>query len=426
MSEAQKNDVITAFDGLKNASNLDYVTCWYKKTAEYIKDTPIEAAFVSTNSICQGEQVPILWPELMNKHGIRINFAHQTFKWWNEARDRAAVYCVIIGFSHTDRKDKCIFHYADIAGNPVEASAREINPYLLDAPMVFIDKRTSPLCEVSEMVFGNMPNDGGNFLLSEEEKTAILEAEKEAAAVIRPFMGAEEFINNVPKYCIWLDGVSPEKYGKSKLVKERIEKVYKARAGSKREATRKLAAFPTLFGEIRQPSTDYLLIPRVSSERRWYIPIGFLKKEVIAGDTCLVIPNATQYEFGILTSGIHMAWMRYTCGRLKSDYRYSASIVYNNFPWPSPTAKQKKAIEKAAQAVLDTRAAFPESSLAALYDPLTMPPGLVKAHQSLDKAVEKGYGKEFTNDADRVAHLFYLYQTLTEGLIAKKTKRKNL
>ena len=426
MSEAQKNDVITAFDGLKNASNLDYVTCWYKKAAEYIKNTPIEAAFVSTNSICQGEQVPILWPELMNKQGMKVNFAHQTFKWWNEARDRAAVYCVIIGFGHKDRRDKYIYHYADITGNPVEAPASVINPYLLAAPMVFIDKRTSPLCEVSEMVFGNMPNDGGNFLLSGEEKSAILEAGKEAAAVIRPFMGADEFINNISKYCIWLDGMSPEKYGKLKIVKERIEKVYKARAESKREATRKLAAFPTLFGEIRQPSTDYLLIPRVSSERRRYIPIGFLEKEVIAGDTCLVIPNATLYEFGILTSEMHMAWMRYVCGRLKSDYRYSASIVYNNYPWPVPRARQKEAIEKAARAVLDARAAFPESSLARLYDPLTMPPGLVKTHQALDKAVEKAYGREFTNDADRVSHLFYLYQALTEGLIVKKTRRKNL
>jgi hypothetical protein len=426
MSPSQKKDVFTAFGELRNAANLDYVTCWYKKAAEYIQDTSIEAAFVSTNSICQGEQVPILWPELLNKHGIKINFAHQTFKWWNEARNRAAVYCVIIGFSLSERKEKLIFHYPDVSGDAVEASSNMINPYLLEAPMVFIGKRSSPLCEVSEMVFGSMPNDGRHFLFSVEERSKIIEKEPNIESLIRPFLGADEFINNIPRFCIWLKGVSPAQYQKSKEIQQRIAGVKKHRESSDREATRKLADFPTLFGEIRHPETDYLLVPSTSSERRKYIPIGFIDKNTISSNANLLIPNATRYEFGILTSGMHMAWMRYVCGRLKSDYRYSASLVYNNYPWPSPTKKQKEAIEEAAQAVLDGRAAFPDSSLAALYDPLSMPPELVKAHQSLDKAVEKAYGKEFTNDADRVAHLFYLYQTMTEGLIAKKTRRKNL
>jgi hypothetical protein len=426
MSKGQKNDVEGVFRGLESGGVLDYVACWYKKAAEYSKDTAIETAFVSTNSICQGEQAPVLWPELMNKYGIKIHFAHQTFKWWNEARDRAAVYCVIIGFGRIDRKEKYIYHYADVAGNPVEISASQINAYLVDAPVMFIQKRNQPLCNVSVMVKGSSPTDDGNFLLTQEERDSLIVQDKSLAEIIRPFTGAREYLHNIQRYCIWLKGVSPDKYRKIKAIQKKIENVHAMRSASKREATRKLVDFPALFGEIRQPDTDYLLIPRVSSERRRYIPIGFLSKEVIAGDTCMVVPNATLYEFGVLTSGMHMAWMRYVCGRLKSDYRYSASIVYNNFPWPQPAAKQKESIEKAAQAVLDARAVFPTSSFADLYDPLSMPPVLTKAHQSLDKAVEKAYGKEFTNDADRVAHLFYLYQTMTEGLIAKKTRRRNL
>jgi hypothetical protein len=426
MDAAQKAELVSVFDNMKNCSNLDYVTCWYKKAADYMRGADIEAAFVSTNSICQGEQVPILWPALMQKNGVIINFAYQTFKWQNEARGMAAVYCVIIGFALKARKEKGLFHFATVTSKPVKSEVSQLNAYLIDAPPIFIDKKTSPICNVPEMVFGNMPNDGGHFLLTAEEREELLKDDPKSKDIIRPFMGADEFINNISKFCIWLDGVAPEKYRGIKAVQDRISKVMDHRENSTREATRKLADFPALFGEIRQPITDYLFIPRVSSERRRYIPIGFMSKKIIAGDTALVVPNAALYEFGVLTSAFHMAWVSYVCGRLELRYRYSASIVYNNFPWPNPTAKQQTAIEEAAQGVLNARALYPDSSLAALYDPLSMPPELVKAHQKLDKAVEKAYGKTFTNDADRVAHLFYLYQTLTEGLLAKKVRRRNI
>ena len=425
-SDRQKSDVDKAFNGLKARGLLDYVTCWYKKAAEYITGTTIEAAFVSTNSICQGEQVPILWPELMNKHGIKINFAHQTFKWWNEAKGRAAVYCVIIGFSAVERKEKSIFHYANVAGSPAEAPASQINAYLVDSPDVFIVRRTEPLCEVPEMNYGSIPYDEGALILNEEEAVSFITQEPITKEMIRPYYGGEEFINNKKRFCLWLVDIAPEKIRKSKLVRERIDRTREFRNSSKREATRKLALTASLFGEIRQPKGDYLIIPKVSSETRRYIPIGFMKSHMITNGSALIIPKAGIYEFGILTSVMHMAWMRYVCGRMKSDYQYSASLVYNNYPWPSPTARQKEAVEKTAQAVLDARAKYPDASLADLYDPGTMPPELVKAHQGLDKAVEKAYGKEFTNDADRVAYLFYLYQTLTEGLIARKTRRKNI
>jgi hypothetical protein len=426
MNTKQKEDVGAVFGGIESGGVLDYVACWYKKTAEYINGTPIEAAFVSTNSICQGEQVPVLWPELMNKHNIKINFAHQTFKWWNEAKNRAAVYCVSIGFAQVERKDKLIYHYPDIAGSPAEAAASQINAYLVDAPAIFIQKRTAPLCTVPAMIKGSSPTDDGNFLLSQEERDQLIAQDKRLEGLIRPFTGAREYLHNIKRYCIWLKDVSPAKYSHSKEILARLERVKNFRSKSERKATLKGAATPGVFVEVRQPDTDYIIVPRHSSENRRYIPIGFLSKEIIAGDAVTFIPNATLYTFGVITSGMHMAWMRSVCGRIKSDYRYSNSIVYNNFPWPSPAARQKEAVEKAAQAVLDARAQFPDASLAELYEPLTMPPVLVKAHQTLDRAVEKAYGKEFTNDADRAAHLFYLYQTLTEGLIARKARRKNL
>jgi hypothetical protein len=359
----------------------------------------------------------------MNKCGIKINFAHQTFKWWNEARDRAAVFCVILGFSQVERKNKQIFYYDTVIASPSEASAGVVNPYLLDAPMVFIDKRSSPLCEVSEMVFGSMPNDGGHFLLSEDEKKELLEKEPELKDLIRPFLGADEFINNIPRYCIWLKGVSPEKYQKSKEIQRRISAVKKHRETSRRGATKALADFPALFGEIRQPETDYLLIPSVTTNKRKYIPIGFMRSNTISSNLNLMVPNATLYEFGILTSTMHMAWTRYVCGRLGNGLRYSASIVYNNFPWPSPTEKQRAVIGSAAQDVLDARKIYPELSLAILYDPNTMIPELVKAHHKLDKAVESAYGRKFDNDSQRVAYLFELYQSLTGELFKDEKKR---
>jgi hypothetical protein len=423
MSKAQKGEVEQVFDGLKACGMLDYVTCWYKKAAQYIQGTGIAVAFVSTNSITQGEQVPILWPELLNKYGIRLNFAHQTFKWSNEARGKAAVYCVIIGFSLNDWKVKKLYTYADITKNAVESIVNQINAYLIDAPMVFIESRNTPICKVSPMLYGNKPVNDGFFFLNEEEKERILQREPALAYCIRPFIGAFEFINGIKKYCIWLKDLSPELYSNSKEIIGRIESVRKLREASKKEATRKLAEIPALFGEIRQPDTDYLLIPRVSSERRKYIPVGFMSKEVIVGDSCSTVPNATLYEFGVITSTMHMAWTRRVCGRLKSDYRYSGVLVYNNFPWPPPTAKQQAAIEKAAQAALDARQIYPNLSLATLYDPNTMVHELVKAHQKLDKAVEIAYGRTFANDTERVAYLFELYQKFNAELFVDTRKR---
>jgi hypothetical protein len=273
------------------------------------------------------------------------------------------------------------------------------------------------------MVYGNKPVDDGYFFLDQDEKDNLLEREPGLSEVIKPFLGAHEFINNVPRYCFWLKGVSPEKYSRSKEIQERLKKVKLFRENSTKEATRKLAEMPSLFGEIRQPETDYIIVPLTSSERRKYVPIGFVSKDIILGNSNSAIPDATLYEFGVITSSMHMAWMRYICGRLKSDYRYSGVLVYNNFPWPNSSDKQKAAIEETAQAVLDARSLFPESSLATLYDPITMPPELVKAHQKLDKAVEKAYGRTFDDDSQRVAYLFELYQKLSGELFVETKKR---
>ncbi|MDR2659122.1 MAG: methylase, partial [Spirochaetaceae bacterium] len=423
MNKTQKREIETIFEGVKNSGTLDYVTAWYKKAAEYMKGANIEAAFVSTNSICQGEQVPVLWPLLMNKHGVKINFAHQTFKWSNEARGKAAVYCVIVGFSLFDRPVKKLYHYADVTAEPVETVVNTINAYLIDAPMIFIEKRLRPLCKVKPMLKGSSPTDDGNFFLTETERKAIVAKDRSLLKLIRPFAGAYEYIHNIRRYCFWLDGVSPEKYAHIKEIQERLKKIARFRAESVREATEKYSEMPGVFTEIRQPNSDYILIPRHSSETRKYIPIGFMKKNVIAGDSTSIIPNATLYEFGVITSNMHMAWMRYVCGRLELRYRYSGTIVYNNFPWPNSTDKQRAAVEKAAQNVLDARALFHKSSLAVLYDPLTMPPELLKAHQKLDKAVEAAYGRAFDDDSQRVAYLFELYQKLSGELFIETKKR---
>jgi hypothetical protein len=422
-SVEQKHELENIYSNMKGCGILDYVTCWYKKAAQYIQSTNIEAAFVSTNSICQGEQVPVLWPELINKHGIKLNFAHQTFKWSNEARGKAAVHCVIIGFSLNSRKNKKIYHYTDVAGQPVETTVNRINAYLVDGPTVFIASHTEPVCNVPEMSYGSMPIDDGHLILSEEEAANFIKDTPETQEMIFPYYGGEEFINNKKRFCLWLVDISPALINKSRLVKERIEQTRIFRQTSKREATNKLAAIPSLFGEIRQPKSEYLLIPKVSSENRPYIPIGFMKPDNITNGSALIIPNAGLYEFGILTSVMHMAWMRYVCGRMKSDYQYSASLVYNNFPWPSPAEKQINAITEAAKVVLDARQLFPDSTLAVLYNPSTMPPKLVKAHQKLDKAVETAYGRSFDNDSQRVTYLFELYQKLS-GELFVETKRQ--
>ena len=410
MGQQQKKDLESVFDKVRGFSNLDYVTGWYIKAAEYIATTKVEVAFVSTNSITQGQQVPILWEALIENYKINIRFAYRTFKWANEARGKAAVHCVIIGFrAFSDNKVKRI--YVD---DHETLTADNINPYLVSAPNVFIKPRKKPLCNVPTIHFGNMANDNGYLLLTEDDKLEIQEQYPDAAKYIKRFMGAKDLINNNARWCLWLVGMTPAELKQLPAIKERVANVKDYRSKSKRTATNKLASTPTLFGEIRQPDSDYLIIPRVSSENRQYIPMAFMDQIIIAADSTLVIPGATNYHFGILTSKVHMAWVRAVCGRLESRYRYSNDIVYNNYPWPDPTDKQKSAIEATAQQVLDARALYPESSLADLYGPLTMPPELTKAHNNLDRAVVAAYGGPgFKTEAERVADLMKRYQRLT-------------
>lgn len=418
----QRNDVATLFAGVSGGMLLDYVACWYRKAAAFIAVNPaLRCAFVSTNSICQGEQVIVLWPELL-RLGVKIHFAHRTFQWSNEARGKAAVHCVIIGFGLEDVVNKWLFEYETLRGEPQRMPVQNINPYLVDGQDLVLNKRRNPLCAVPEMRKGSQPTDGGNLLLSDDEKAMLLQAEPEACAWIRPFMGSEEFINNVRRWCLWLKECQPEMLRKMPELVKRIEAVRKMRLASTKAATRTWAGSPALFTEDRQPGTEYLLVPSVSSELRPYMPIGFMPAEVIVSNLAFTVPEATRYHFGVLSSTMHMAWMRAVCGRLESRYRYSAGIVYNNFPWPdNPTDKHKLVIEAAAQAVLDARAQFPEASQADLYDPLTMPPVLLKAHQTLDRAVDTAYGRrDFKSEAERVAFLFTCYQRAIEQLPATR------
>ena len=423
MSKEQKAEVNAVFDGMKDNSNLDYVTCLYKKAAQYIQGTEIEAAFVSTNSICQGEQVSILWPELMNKHNIKINFAHQTFKWSNEARGKAAVYCVIIGFGLADRDTKRIYQYATVTSEPVETLAGKINAYLIDGDNIFISSRTKPICNVPQIGIGNKPIDNGNYLFTEDEKNEFLEKEPKAIKWFKKWIGSDEFINGYFRHCLWLGDCPPDELRKMPECMKRVEAVRQFRLKSSSEGTRKLAETPCRFHVENMPDTNYIVIPEVSSEHRKYIPMGFLSPDILASNLVKIIPSATMYHFGILTSTMHMAWTRYICGRLEMRYRYSKDIVYNNFPWPNPTEKQKEAVEKTAQDVLDARAKFPNASLADLYDPIAMPPALLKAHQKLDKAVEAAYGRSFGEDSQRVAFLFGLWQGLVGELFVEGKKK---
>lgn len=402
----QKADIEPLLAGIKGAGILDYVTAWHIKASAYIKNNPtIPVAFVSTNSICQGEQVGVLWPYLLSK-GVKIRFAYRTFKWNNEGRGVAAVHCVIVGFGLLDPKERLIF---DTEAKQVN----NINPYLIDAQDIFISKRTSPLSSVPPMNYGSMPIDNGHLILSEDEKNELLNECKNNQKYVFQYMGGEEFIKNKKRYCLWLQTAKPDEINKSAFITERIRKVKDFRSSSDRETTKSLASYPSLFGEIRQPSNDYLLLPKVSSENRDFMPIGFIAASIIANGSALIVPNATRFHFGILQSTMHNAWMRTVCGRMKSDYQYSASIVYNNFPWPTSTDKQIQAIEEKGQAVLDARAEHISSTLADLYNPFTMPPNLVKAHQQLDKAVDAAYGyKGGKDDAARVAFLFKRYQAL--------------
>ena len=411
-NKEQKEEMQIVFKGIKGSGVLDYVTAWFLKASKFINGTKIKVGFVSTNSITQGEQTGILWNELFNNYGIKIHFAHRTFKWSNEAKGNAGVYVVIIGFSNTDIKNKRIFEYENVNSEAYEISVKNINPYLIEGNDLVILKRRKPICKVSEISFGSMPNDGGHLLLNDEEKHDLICAEPKSQEIIKPLLSANEFLNNKKRWCIWLDGVSPVILRELKLVNQRVEKVRQTRLNSKRTATNKLADYPTLFGEIRQPKTDFIFIPLTTSENRRYIPMAFFDNSHVPNNTASVVPDASLYEFGVMHSIMHMTWVNYVCGRLEGRYRYSNEIVYNNYPWPKePNEKNKKVVEIKAQKVLDVRKDFSEASIADLYDPLTMPPKLVKAHNELNKVVDKCYRSQpFNNQTNRIEFLFGLYE----------------
>lgn len=414
-SKEQKDDILSIYvdekgKPYKTAGKIDYVAGWYWKASEMMQGTQIRTALVSTNSITQGEQVASIWKPLYERFDIHIDFAYRTFRWDSEASIMAQVHCVILGFSCIeDSKQRKLFYE-----NEVQA-VNNINPYLVSAENVFIDSKGKPICDVPILLNGGKPTEGGFLILTEEEKIDLLDKEPQASSFIRPYMMGKDFIQRKPRYCLWLVGVNPSIIKKCPMVLERIEKVKQYRLQSPKEATRKKAETPMLFDEVRECSSDYVAIPKVSSERRRYIPMEYLSAKVIPGDKIFMIEGSSLYHLGVLTSNVHMAWMRAVCGRLKSDYSYSNTIVYNNFPWPTPTDDQKAQIEKTAQAILDARVLYPDSSLADLYDPLTMPPELRKAHQANDRAVMQAYGMPIkeTDEAACVAWLMRLYQEKT-------------
>jgi len=408
MSSQQSAELKEVFNNRSGVGNLDYVTSWFYKASEFIQDTSIEVSFVSTNSITQGQQVTLLWNPLINNLNLVINFAYRTFKWQNEASDSAAVHCVIIGFSNFSRQNKIIYDGESMM------KVNRINPYLIDGSNTTIKSLSKPLSNVPKMIFGSMPNDGGHLLLTKTEKEALITKDPHSEKYIKKLYGAAEFINNRERYCLWLKDITPNELKSMPYVFKRVAKVKENRLNSKRKATRYLADTPHLFGEIRQPDTNYLLVPAVSSENRRYIPIGFMSKEDIATNRVYVIPDATLYDLGIMTSNVHMAWMRTVAGRLELRYNYSATVVYNTFPWPKLNEKQKNKIEKAAQSILDARALYPESTLSDLYDEISMPVELRKAHQENDKAVMEAYGMKVgeTTESDSVTQLFKMYEKL--------------
>jgi len=417
MDDEQRRDMATIFHDVKGFGVLDYVAAWYLTAARYMKGRKICGAFVSTNSISQGEQVGILWSELIHKYCIKIHFGHRTFRWSSEARGKAAVHCIIIGFASFDVKSKRIWDYETPDSDAHEITAHNINPYLVDGPDILLTNRSTPICDVPGMRFGSMPRDAGNLILSYEEQADLLKESPELKPYIKLFLGAHQFLNGLKRYCLWLVGAPPSLIAKSAVLRDRLNRVKKFRLASKAASTRKFGDTPSLFCQIAQPTDTYVLVPRHSSEARKYLPIGFFGQENIVADSCLSVPDASIYHFGVLCSTMQNAWMRTVCGRLKSDYRYSKDIVYNNFPWPEPSDKQRQSIEAAGHGVLDARAKFPEATLADLYDPLTMPPELTRAHQALDKAVDASYGrKKFASEAERVAFLFERYQALVAPL----------
>ncbi len=414
-SKKQKNDILSVYvdekgKPYKTAGKIDYVAGWYFKAAELMQGTNIRTAFVSTNSITQGEQVSGVWKPLYDRFQIHIDFAHRTFRWDSEAGLKAQVHCVIVGFSIApNNKEKVLFEGDE------RKIATNINPYLVDFDTIFIEGRSKPICDVSVMLNGGKPTEGGYLILSEEEKNELLKSEPQAEVFVRPYMMGKDFINRKPRYCLWLVGASPALLRKCPQVLKRVENVREYRLQSPKEATRKKAETPMLFDEVRECHSDYVAIPKVSSENRRYIPMEYLSKDIIPGDKLFMVENASLYHFGVLTSSVHMAWMRAVCGRLKSDYSYSNTIVYNNFPWCTPTDEQKAKIEKTAQGILDARAIYPDSSLADLYDEAVMPVELRRAHQANDAAVAGAYGiPKDMPEAEIVAMLMKRYREMTE------------
>lgn len=425
MKQEQRDEIVKQFNNSEGSGVLDYVTGWYIKAAKFIQDTEIKVAFVSTNSIVQGEQVSILWGQMLNTYNIKIHFAHRTFKWSNEAKGNAAVYCVIVGFANYDINTKSIFEYEDIKGEPHELKAKNINPYLVDAKDILIGKKSNPICKVPSISFGNMPLDGGHLLLTDDEKKILLKSEPKAKKYIKPLISAYEFLNGETRWCLWLEDAEPSEIKAMPEVVKRINLVKKFRLDSVAPSTQKFASTPGLFRDRNRPST-YILIPSTTSENRNYIPMGFFGKNDIANNSCHIVPNGNLYHFGILMSTMHMAWVKSICGRLESRYRYSKDIVYNNYPWPeNPTEKQIKAIEVASQKILDAREEYASSSLSDLYDPASMPLKLTKAHQELDKAVDLSYRPQvFTSEANRMVFLFELYEKYTADLFTMEKIKK--
>lgn len=418
MSQGQKEDLLNVFGKKwKNAGNLDFVACWYKKAADLTVGTNIRSALVSTNSITQGEQVPILWKPLF-ENGLTFDFAYKTFRWDSESNLKAHVHCVIIGFSYIKNNKK-----KKLYSNDRMQLVDNINAYLTDANNIFIESKNKPICNVPQIGIGNKPIDGGNYLFTKEEMREFIKKEPKSEKYFKPWYGAKEFIDQAPRYCLWLGNCSPNELRQMPNCLKRVENVKKIRSESESVGTRKLAEKPTRFHVENMPISTYIIIPRVSSEKRRYIPMGFLNSDNLSSDSVHIIPNTTLYHFGILTSNVHMAWMRAVCGRLKSDYRYSKDIVYNNFPWCNPTDEQKAKIEKTAQGILNAREKHPDSSLADLYNDLTMPPELRKAHQENDKMVMEAYGfkkkdengkTRWLSESETVAELMKMYQELTK------------
>ena len=421
-SKEQKADMLDIYvdekgKSYKTAGKIDYVAGWYFKAAEYMQNTGVHTAFVSTNSITQGEQVAAVWKPLYDRFGIHIDFAWRTFIWNSESNEKAHVHCVIIGFSHDTVYINNINYDKMIYSEGGTLTANNINPYLIDAPDIFIESRKTTLNDIPMMVYGNKPTDGGNLFLSPEERDVLWEREPDIRPYIKQIYGASEYINNIKRYCLWLVGISPNIARKSNFIRERVQAVREFRLSSSKKQTKESANTPMLFQEIRQPDSKYIIVPCHSSQTRRYIPLGFVSQDIIVNNAVQIIPMATIYHFGILTSNVHMAWVRTVCGRIKSDYRYSKDIVYNNFPWPTPTEAQKAKIEKTAQGILDARAKYPDSSLADLYDEVLMPPELRKAHQANDRAVMEAYGfwGKLNTESECVAQLMKLYQQLVEN-----------